>query len=353
MRVLGDWVNELLTEDRLSEGGKLALEDALRSPDQVVRDRASELLIQMLPKARPTARGGVIHLLQSAWWPPAVGLSQPAFDVTLPAVVEADAGDDELILDTMLLWSHLARVNAGLLASLVDTLGHASPGARRAAAGALSRMGAGAKAQVPELVKLLEDPDPQVSEAALEALGVLGPVNVEPALTAFRRELQTQQGKRRFLALSALRGILEHARIVGMALPADTDVDEQALINALTDPEVATRMQAAGVLGLRGQTSDRVEEALVRVLSDASADVAAAAAVALLRVKRAESQALELLGAQLLSAEVGLQDSAIYALEPLEPATLARARPALDAAAISGVGNGREAAKGLLLRLRV
>ncbi len=352
MRVLGDWVNELLTEDRLSEGGKMTLEDALRSPDPVVRDRAGELLVQMLPKAKATARPGVIHLLQSAWWPPAQKLCQPAFNVTLPAVVEAGAGD-ELILDTMLLWSHLARVEAGLLTSLVETLGHASPGARRAAAGALSRMGAKAKEQVPDLVTLLEDPDPKVSEAALEALSVLGPVNVEPALTAFRRELQTQQGKRRFLALSALRGILEHARIVGMALPADSDVDEQALINALTDPEVATRMQAAGVLGLRGQTSDRVEEALTRVLSDSSPDVAAAAAVALLRVQRAESKALELLGAQLLSTEVGLQDSAIYALEPLDPATLARARPALDSAAVSGVGNGREAAKGLLLRLRV
>ncbi|MCI0339913.1 MAG: HEAT repeat domain-containing protein, partial [Planctomycetales bacterium] len=66
---------------------------------------------------------------------------------------------------------------------LVAELGSGSAEVRAAAASALSDLGAGAAAALPELIRAAKDPDSQVREAVAEALGDIGSPPAVPALT--------------------------------------------------------------------------------------------------------------------------------------------------------------------------
>lgn len=350
MRVLADLVEDLLVENGSVSRGKAALEGALQSEDATLRERAADLLVSAIPRAQARARDAILHMLQAFYWPPTPAVAARAFAATLP-VMESVGHDSPEATDVPLLWSNLARVNPDVAESVGNATLHARASVRRAAVGALGRMGRLAQDYMDRVARLLQDEDPLVAEMALQSLSALGPLNLELSLEALRAEIRTAKGNRRFLALSALRGLLEHARIVGAAVTPDLTTDEGALVDATTDSEAAVRLQAVALLGLRAMPAPRVESTLVSSLKDASADVAAAAAVALLRLQASMPAALGLLEQQLCSQETARQDAAVYALEPLEEPVLSRARPALEAGAEKAKGVAKEASIGLLLRL--
>jgi hypothetical protein len=81
-------------------------------------------------------------------------------------------------------------------------LRHRSPAVRIGAAGAVQRLKALAEPYLPDLIPLLEDPDPEVREHAVQACAAIGPGAI-PALRAVRRG----PGRRRRAALTVLANI--------------------------------------------------------------------------------------------------------------------------------------------------
>jgi HEAT repeat protein len=164
---------------------------------------------------------------------------------------------------------------------------------------ALGLIGSPARSAVSSLVRLVRDPDVEVSAAACNALGQIGgPAAVEPLVTRLLKGDAASKpaalalarlGPTARLGVAPLIGVLksekedgQFARAVLERLGATAVPD---LEEALKQRDVATRRAAAEVLGLMGPRAAAVGPALVQVLRDADASVAVSAARALVRIE--------------------------------------------------------------------
>jgi HEAT repeat protein len=125
---------------------------------------------------------------------------------------------------------------------------------RRNAAAALGRIGPAAKDAVPELVKLLNDPDTGVRWAAVIALGSVEP-GAKDAAPELVRLLKDPDGYVRRAAASALQGIG----------PAAKDAVPE-LVKLLRDPDGGVRGPAVEVLGSIGPAAKDAVPELVKLL---------------------------------------------------------------------------------------
>lgn len=354
MRSLSELTEQLLMENGAADSVSSVLGEALGQSDYALREGAASALLDALPRAGVGARARIVHLLQSAWWPPSQSLVAPAFQATRKVLLRIEEDEAPELRDVPLIWSHLARVDAAIVPAVVEALEDESPAVRQAAAGALGRMGEVASPHVPALIDRLTDPSEHVGGAALESLSALAPLRPDVSLEALRAEVARTEGARRFMAMMALRGLLEDALQRNTPpLPGQGEPDklEETLVTVLSGPDAAPRLQAASLLGLRWETSPRVETALRRALDDESPDVAATAAVALLRQELATGHAVELLKKQLAADAVEPVEAALTALETMDDATLKKARPVLDAASTIDAPPVKEAVARLRGRL--
>lgn len=331
MRALGDHLEIFLKGGDGAEEAVGVLSDALSSEHESLSSRAAELMIEALVEAPPESRATLLELLQSRWWP-TEGLAKRAHEATLQVLWEVKEEGPELE-DVALLWTNLGRVDHKTPARIVEAISHKSWAVRRAATSAAGRLVEVDEAVVARLVERLNDIDERVGYAALDSLSGVAMVAPKLAVPALRDEVRKARPERSFLALSALRAVTEEAQRQGLEVPKEEPSLEPALLTALRDSDEALRMQAAAVLGLRGESSPKIDAALREALGDAAVDVAAAAAAAILRLGSASAmtEATKRLEA-LLEGDQTAQEAALTAIEPLEPAALSRAKPLLEAA---------------------
>jgi len=139
-------------------------------------------------------------------------LYSPALDVALLAFSNAgDVGNltylTDSVLDVLAGMETTEGQGERTLEELVAGLQDEDPAARREAAAALGRMGAGAASAAPTLVQLLvEDPEWQVRQAAATALGSTGPASLvaDPLRTAALNDPHERVQWSAQLALSVL-----------------------------------------------------------------------------------------------------------------------------------------------------
>src|SRR5688572_9459032 len=207
MKLLKDQVALLLGSDNgEAEGAEDHLRQALGQISEDLRDGAASLLLDALPGAGAVARRRILDLLQASWWPPTVALAGRAFRATLAALADLPptAGEPKPV---SLLWAHLCRVDVTVPGEVGRALAHPSAAVRKAAAGALGRIGHTGVGFIPALVERLSDPEEAVALAALEALRTLAPLDPAAALPALGAEISRASGRRRFEALAGLRGL--------------------------------------------------------------------------------------------------------------------------------------------------
>jgi hypothetical protein len=85
----------------------------------------------------------------------------------------------------------LGRIGAPAVPELIRTLSNPDPQLRRRAASVLGRIGPDAALAVPELIRLLDDPNPDVRHAAARTLGQIGP-SAASAVPALVDRLKTE-----------------------------------------------------------------------------------------------------------------------------------------------------------------
>lgn len=350
-RALSEWVEQLssLKADEVSRAEE-AMTEALSS-DEAVRERAAQLLVEAL--ARPTSAGhaGVLSVLQSSWWPPTASLAGPAMQATV-AVLQKVAPDSPEAEHATLLLTNICRAVPPQLATLEPLLSHEHPAVRKAAVGVVGRVGEVALPMLPKLMRCLEDPEAPVADAALESLCALASLAPDTAVPALLAHARKGEGVRRYLALTALRGLLEDARRGGQPPPRGLEGLGATLSPALKDADPAMRLVAVALLGLSPQPSTEGATALREHLGDASPDVAAYAAISLLRTRASTQEALSTLSSLLTDEAPERHGAALTALESLEPGTLAQARPVLEEAARKGAAPVRGVVPELLAALK-
>lgn len=320
-------VRQFCTDGKKASVAEEQLQDALGGEDEAARERAASLLVQVVAQGSPAERARALRLLHTAWWPPSPGaLAARAAEVVLELAPRFEAESSEWEEGAALL-GNVVRSEPGLRQRLEAALGDASAQVRRIAATACGRIGFGAAAVVPRLGALLRDADEAVGDAALESLSALAPVAPLDGLPPLLEQLRSAEGMRRYLALVAVRAILE-AHAQGETLPGEAlEGVAEAVAPVLSDPEPAIRQQAVAVLGAAGGETAR---AAARFLEDPNPGVAATAAVALARVGPPPEQALAVLRQLLGARDPEQHHSAVSALEGAEAATLERLRPVLE-----------------------
>ncbi|MCP3103677.1 HEAT repeat domain-containing protein [Myxococcus sp. K15C18031901] len=326
------------------------LGDALCGDEVLTRERAAQLLLGELIRPGARARGAILRLLQTSWWPPQEQLADGALDAVFTSVAMLDA-EAMAVDDAAMLVANLYRAVPRLpLGTLEAALAHPKPAVRRAAAGAVGRVGKAAVSLLPKVLGVLDDVEP-VAGAALESVGSMAALAPDLAMPALLEQVEKAEGARHYLALMSLRGLLEEKRREGRPAPELSAV-EPALQRAAEDPQAPVRLEAVSLLGLARLSSLTTVATLRRHLQDESPSVAACAAVALLRVGAPPPEALSLLTGQ-LSAEGDPEKvgAALTALESVERPTLEKARSLLETVARDGQGYARESAREMLAQL--
>jgi HEAT repeat protein len=140
---------------------------------------------------------------------------------------------------------------------LADVLKDPAAPTRAAAAEALGRIGADARQAVPQLIPLLKDADPAVRRAAAFALGRVDPEDPEPVSTALTTALVAEQGAGGRIAAASAAGSsglwamrrdggMVTELIISLGLLGDRSAEVvQAVAGQLTDPAADVRQQAA------------------------------------------------------------------------------------------------------------
>lgn len=349
MRALDEWIGDLQGNNGEVERAAEVVAEALGHTEDAVRERAAGLLIEALPRTAPAPRARMLNLLQIHWWPPTARNSGPAYKTTrelLPAL-ELEAPE---LLDITLIWAHVARIDASLVSPITADLKHAQASVRKAAAGALGRVGEAAAPSIAKLIKALADPVDEVGDAALESLSALAPFDADRAVPALAKEIGRSQGARQFLAMMALRGVLEEAVREGLDVAEVEPTLLPTLRGILRNEEPAARLQAASLLGLSNFEGEDAQHALLSALEDESPDVQVTAAVALLRLDVSRKEARAVLEAQLLSEVEEDAEATLVALDSVEDRTLRRARSVLETGVKELSGPLRKASKELLVR---
>ncbi len=346
IRSIDEWLARLSTsnEDEQALAAE-ALGDALGAEDAALRERTAQLLLEELARPGSRAQGPILSVLQSAWWPPPPRLADSAMRAVTAALTRMDAADSG-VEDAALVLANVCRELPTQLPTLEAALGHDHPAVRRAAAGAVGRVGELAVPLLPRLLERLKDEEPVV-DSALESLGAFALLAPDVATPALLEQVRKASGARLYLALASLRGMLEELRYQKRAAPRLTDV-EAALLRAAEDAESPIRLESVALLGLVGPASPTALTALRRHLRDASPTVAAVAAVALLRQGAEPKEPLSTLEAQLRASDAELQGAALSALEGVDSATLGLTKGMLEAVVQALTGPTRDAVSDLL-----
>lgn len=212
-------------------------------------------------------------------------------------------------------------------AALLDALKDASPSVRKKAALALAD--AGIKESREPLLALLEDPEMQVREMALVALGELCDASDERVARAIRSALAAEHPELRFQALIA------HTRLLGVqTLPH--------LARAFTDSDVHVRYVALRLAEECLSSDERaphrttVHDAAREALADAARGVRLAAAILLAKTRDAEAEA-ELVASVNSRTPIREPEDEQAAIELIGELGLAAARPGLERRAFGGL----------------
>jgi HEAT repeat protein len=196
----------------------------------------------------------------------------PAAGPLMPAVIRALQSEDwDLQWAAADALGAISSSDPQVLAVLGSSLGHPSPIVRRAAAGALVRIGATA---VPTLIRLLEDHEDGRSEWAADALGRMGR-RANDAVEALRGNLQSSNSELAAWSVIAVAKIAGDAATVPMLIDLLAQADREDL-----------RTEAAVGLKTIGPPAISASDALTRALKDDDAEVRAAAQEALAAINR-------------------------------------------------------------------
>jgi HEAT repeat protein len=219
-----------------------------------------------------------------------------------------------------------------LVRELVDVLCDRSGSqllwSRMEAAKTLAKLGPEARSAVPALAEFLDNPrrkdPPMIDEAVVHALGHIG----RPARAAIPAMVRVSG--RDFDLERAV-----HTAIDSILAAGGDAADIQALIKALLDKDVGTRLRSAKALGSLGPAAKAAIPALTEALHDADADVRHQALQSLRRVNTAlkPSEAEVAVYIQdLHDPDAAVRLGAVKSLSRMGPA-LAPALQALDEAA--------------------
>jgi HEAT repeat protein len=208
-----------------------------------------------------------------------------------------------------------AAVRARAIPALEAALADKAPSVRAAAAVALADVGG--REALPKLLVAIEDDDPHVREMALVALGELGD---ERAAQRLSRALRDPRPEVRYQAVVAFARVAK-----------DPSEVERALARALGDDDLNIRYIALRVLEERLDARPcppALLDAAARLVRDDAADVAAAAAILLLRSGDARGEP-GVLAVVRGDVRVGKEEER-GAIEVAGSAGLEAARPALE-----------------------
>ncbi len=322
MRTPDEWVR-LLASEKSRASAEQALADALISADQALRISTAHHLMEALPDASDDTRGVILFLLQMGWEPKLQRDAVHAVEAVLGALQRAPDGALAEADDATLILAQAARFEATQREVLLASLDRPESLVRRAAAGALGRAGPLSASVVERLAKCLTDDEPEVAEAALQSVAAVTADLAALVLPSLATYASICDGAEQYGALAALHGLLEAAPdAAGPAVPVDELLS--ALERALSAPDPALRLEAAGVMGLLGRP--QVAKTLTAKLEDVDPDVRAAVAVALLRLGPSEPAGAALYRL-LQAADPAEHGAALTALERVDAATLSRLKP--------------------------
>jgi hypothetical protein len=351
MRSVEEWVALLgAASEPEREKAALALADALASDVEALRERAALALLSGLGCGAGAVPLHALAVLQASWWEIPERLAGRGADALYGLLEQAQDLPGEAVEDAALLFARVAQLSPTAREVVRSALD--APGSRLRQAGALAaaRVGEAAATWTPKVASLAGDVDPDVALAAVEALASLVRLQPDQALPVLTREVALGPGARRYAALAGIHGWLAEARLLSAQSVTRTPPElADALQAALSDEDIPSRLEAAAILGLLPTPFGQALAALRARLEDPSADVAAAAACALLR-HGDQPAAVAVLQRQLASEDSEIWCAALGALDSLEPAALKRAAPALQTQATSEAEVG-EAARELLARL--
>lgn len=173
---------------------------------------------------------------------------------------------------------------------------------RSSAAYAIGKQGHGAQTALPDLFDVLRYDEPMVGEAAIEAIGRVGPRGLDIALTD---------------SFPSVR--LGAARIVGV-LGDSAAGTTQALARVMAERSIPMRRTAALALGAIGSTAGDGVPALADALKDGDWSVRWAAARALGKVGIGAAPAVPALSDALRDPDSRVCEAAAFALEGIGPA---------------------------------
>lgn len=166
----------------------------------------------------------------------------------------------------------LSHLGAAALPLLVQTLKDADPRLRRGAGEALEYMGSAAKPAVPDLLKIIQDPELSVQLQAALALAAIDPGQAQAVPILIKAASGSFAGSNE--TFRAIVSLGSFGRLAQPAVPL--------LLNLLSgSAHASTRVIAAGVLGKIRIGSDSELEIMARALKDSDRGVRAAVAGAL------------------------------------------------------------------------
>jgi HEAT repeat protein len=270
---------------KMGPAGKAAapvLVAALKDADAEVRLLAANALLAVDPAQAPAALAAVAAVHDK-------GPAGPAFFFLVAGLEELRARDKDTVAALLVLARHkeqgaalLGRIGLNSLAPeardaaplLRDALKDERPGVRLGAASGLARLGRDFSAPaVPVLVDLLKD-DEYRSEAA-HALADADPAAAAKAAAGLLPGLKADDRAKR----------LETARLLLVLDAGQAPAVAPVIAQGLAEKDKRKRLAAAQDLAALGQEDFEVSRALVKAAQDKEADVAAAAAEALIRIR--------------------------------------------------------------------
>lgn len=274
-----------------------ALLKALQDPDGFVRYK----VVFALQELGPAAKAAVPNLIEALsdsdrnvrrQVAEALGIFGPDAQSAVPALVAALRDQDIRVWIAAV--DSLQKIGAGALLVLIEALGEADPGARRAASMALAKFGCIAGQAVSPLLTLLRDSEPGMRQAAAIALSEIGqkaandatPLFVElltdpneevrasaarglvkfgkPPKDAIRILLRTQHSVNLNLVywnLNSIARVLQEIEAEGLP----------AVIDLLHDPDKSIRNSAGELLGSIGALAPaQVGAAILKAMKDPS-----------------------------------------------------------------------------------
>ncbi len=287
LRIIAAWsLLQLGPKDKqLVTAARMTILKGLNSSKQQVRATAVRALVELKPGEEKMSSEEIdefVKAMQSA--PPQVvgavldGLAAKG-EVVLPALRRA-LTDQRLRVYAVRVIQRMGPKAASLVPQLLKLLQdpQTDESLRREIHFALGRIGEAAAPAVPELLSALKAASDDLRYSACYALGKIGPA-AKQAVPALKQCLaESSDSFMKFACIWAL------VRIV----PNDQQVRQQAvplLKQRLNDPRPHIRAEAAQTLGLLKQEARSVTAALQKLLNDPDAEVRAAAQEALKQIQ--------------------------------------------------------------------